>query len=228
MLRSGSLAAAALLLSAAQAARVTSLLDFGFKFQQRGGPAAPCAANKTSDWPVDLTGKQCLGLTQVAATDAASCLDACCADDTCQTYQWCPPGAPCNSPSSCWVGAMSDCNHPAPGWISRGRSAAPPAPPSGGCSDPGCLPSTDDSSWRTLNLPHDFVVEGDPTPTGPESQGYLPLGAAWYRKHFVIPASASGSTMWIEVEAAQTQSTVYFNGVLLGSYGLGCKCARQQ
>lgn len=194
-------------------------------FQQKsGGPAPPvCLHNSTADWPTDLSNKQCLGLTQVSATDAASCLAQCCQDDSCQTYQWCPAGGPCTTPGTCWIGPASDCNHDAPGWVSRGRPGSPPPPPAPGaqCSDPGCLPGTDDSGWRSLNLPHDFVVEGDPVPSGPESQGYLPLGTAWYRKHFTIPSASAGATMWVEIEAAQTSSTVYLNGFLLGSHGFG-------
>src|SRR5450432_2848677 len=46
----------------------------------------------------------------------------------------------------------------------------------------------DDSQWRTLNLPHDWSIEGefkkDAATTG--YGGYLPAGIGWYRKHFTI------------------------------------------
>jgi hypothetical protein len=37
----------------------------------------------------------------------------------------------------------------------------PPGPPNGPCSVVQCQPSTNDSSWRQINVPHDFMVEGD-------------------------------------------------------------------
>ena len=43
----------------------------------------------------------------------------------------------------------------------------------------------DDTKWRTLNLPHDWSIEGefkeDAITKGPG--GYLPTGIGWYRKH---------------------------------------------
>ncbi|HRW84226.1 MAG TPA: hypothetical protein P5180_02235, partial [Bacteroidales bacterium] len=46
----------------------------------------------------------------------------------------------------------------------------------------------DDSSWRELDLPHDWSIEGKVdrnAPTG-GSGGYLPAGTGWYRKHFTL------------------------------------------
>lgn len=106
--------------------------------------------------------------------------------------------------------------------MSSARNATP-APPSGGnCTDPGCSPSTDDGTWRVLSLPHDFVVEGNHSQSATASQGYLPFGVAWYRKHMDFPADAqTGATMWIDFEGIQTASTVYLNGNLLGTWGYG-------
>ena len=117
---------------------------------------------------------------------------------------------------------MAQCQQ-ARGWVSRGRNASAPPPPPvpGRCADPGCAPGTDDSGWRVVNLPHDFVVEGDPSEAADKSHGYLPYSKAWYRKHISLPAAAAGSTIWIDVEGAQTTSEVYLNGVLLGTHGYG-------
>jgi len=112
---------------------------------------------------------------------------------------------------------MSDCT-PEAGWLSRGRDVASPSPnPSNGCSDPGCSPNTNDADWRALDLPHDFVVENNFSSTADKSHGYLPYGKAWYRRHITFPDTAKGATIYIDVEAAQTKSQVYFNGQLLGS-----------
>ncbi|MBQ9713448.1 MAG: glycoside hydrolase family 2, partial [Bacteroidales bacterium] len=52
-------------------------------------------------------------------------------------------------------------------------------------------PSFDDASWRVLNLPHDWSIEGDfeedsPTGTG---GGALRGGIGCYRKTFTVPSA---------------------------------------
>ncbi|MDR3742231.1 MAG: hypothetical protein P4L40_24710 [Terracidiphilus sp.] len=107
-----------------------------------------------------------------------------------------------------------------PGWQSRGRNATAPNP-NVTCSNPGCSPATNDAGWRTLDLPHDFVVEGNFSSEADPPHGFLPFGVAWYRKHITFPANAQGAPLWIDFQAIQTTSTVYFNGKLLGYHGYG-------
>jgi len=47
----------------------------------------------------------------------------------------------------------------------------------------------DDSSWRSLNLPHDWSIEGQFNAKNPAGgQGaFLPCGIGWYRKSFFLP-----------------------------------------
>jgi hypothetical protein len=100
---------------------------------------------------------QITGLTAVNVYTESDCENACCASDSCDVWQFCPSGSTnCQPASSCWTGPMGPIND-GPGWISRGRNATPPAPPSSMCSDPRCQPGYDDSSWRGLDIPHDFV-----------------------------------------------------------------------
>ena len=70
---------------------------------------------------------------------------------------------------------------------------------------------------RLLDLPHDFVVEGTFSPNASESQGYLPFGVGWYRKHLAVPADASGRSMWLDFDGTQAQSTVWLDGKQVGS-----------
>jgi len=218
-----SLALLALALGAADAQRF--LLDSSWRFQLIGGNEPTCADPATT-FPVDLDNKVCSGLhNNPNVANLEQCVDTCCADDTCNTYQWCDFNATnCNSPGNCWTGPVdiNTCT-PSPGWVSRGRSTLPPPPPpAGDCTDAGCLPATDDSAWRALDLPHDFVVEGNFSKSASTSQGYLPFGVGWYRRHLAIPAGLAASTLWLDVDGAQTDSTVYLNGFLLGpthSYG---------
>lgn len=54
----------ALALAGAAGARMHAMLDPSWKFQQKGaGPAPPCA-NPDTAFPIDLTDKQCMGLSQ--------------------------------------------------------------------------------------------------------------------------------------------------------------------
>lgn len=41
-------------------------------------------------------------------------------------------------------------------------------------------PNYDDSSWRVLDLPHDWAIEGRVTPDANLSQGYYTRGFGWY------------------------------------------------
>src|SRR5689334_5768479 len=52
----------------------------------------------------------------------------------------------------------------------------------------------DDTSWRQLDVPHDWSIEGEykaDNPTGPRG-GYLPMGIGWYRKNIDAPAGWIG------------------------------------
>ena len=40
----------------------------------------------------------------------------------------------------------------------------------------------DDSRWRSLDLPHDWSIEGQLSPTLASCTGFLPGGIGWYRK----------------------------------------------
>ena len=145
------------------------IIIYRWKFQLAGSPSSPCP-NPNATFPNDYSNKQCAGLTQYPpANDAADCMNSCCADSSCEVWQWCDGGS-CTPQNTCWTGSLSGGCTAQPGWVSRGRapSASPspippgPIPP---CNDPRCEKSTDDSSWRVLNLPHDFVVEGNFTST---------------------------------------------------------------
>jgi len=83
--------------------------------------------------------------------------------------------------------------------------------------------SFNDSKWRSLNLPHDWSIEGEFTQDASTGGGggYLPTGVAWYRKHFNFPKSALSKTVWIEFDGVYQNSDVWFNGQHLGHYPNG-------
>ncbi|WP_370479519.1 sugar-binding domain-containing protein [Tamlana flava] len=73
-------------------------------------------------------------------------------------------------------------------------------------------------NWRTINLPHDWSIEGEFSkehPAKPEG-GALPTGIAWYRKTFELPETLKNKTIWIEFDGVYRNSEVWINGQHLG------------
>jgi beta-galactosidase len=79
-------------------------------------------------------------------------------------------------------------------------------------------PSFDDRRWRTLDLPHDWSIEGTPEEKAPGGGGvgFFPGGTGWYRKTFRLPAGARGKVAWLEFDGVYMSSDVWINGVHLG------------
>lgn len=83
----------------------------------------------------------------------------------------------------------------------------------------------DDQKWRKLDLPHDWSIEGQLSPTLASCTGYLPGGIAWYRKHFTytngklsdnVLTKELNARTYIYFEGVYNRSEVYLNGKLLG------------
>lgn len=81
----------------------------------------------------------------------------------------------------------------------------------------------DDQSWRSLQLPHDWAIEGDFSEDNPSGTGggALPGGVGWYRKHFVADKADQGSRIYIDFDGAYMNATVYINGHRLGTRPYG-------
>lgn len=77
-------------------------------------------------------------------------------------------------------------------------------------------PSFDDSSWRQLDVPHDFSVEGDFSSTNFSCSGYLPGGIAWYRKTFTVPAQWQDKIVAVQFEGVSAKGEVWLNGKSVG------------
>ena len=79
-------------------------------------------------------------------------------------------------------------------------------------------PDFDDSAWGTLNLPHDWSIEGPfdrQNPSGPAG-AFLPAGIGWYRKHFTLANEQSRRRVFIEFDGVMANSDVWINGFHLG------------
>ena len=73
-----------------------------------------------------------------------------------------------------------------------------------------------DRRWQTVNLPHDWSVREQLSPTLASATGYLPGGIGWYRKTINIPAERNGKNVYLYFEGVYNRSEVYLNGQLLG------------
>lgn len=97
----------------------------------------------------------------------------------------------------------------------------------------------DDANWRNVDIPHDFVVEGDYTQMHsaasdmqkiPEMEsmdsrhfagGSLTGGIAWYRKHFDIPSDYEGKRIYLCFDGVYRNSDVYLNEYYIGNHKNG-------
>jgi beta-galactosidase len=123
-----------------------------------------------------------------------------------------------------------------PGWkFSLGDAASPEGDfgfgldqvfaKAGETSGPG-NPDFNDSSWRTVDLPHDWAVELDFVKSDNGvlgSHGYKPLGRqypktsiGWYRRSLDIPASDEGKRITVKFDGVFRDCMVWLNGHFLG------------
>ena len=80
----------------------------------------------------------------------------------------------------------------------------------------------DDTSWRRLDLPHDWGIEGPFRQEYPGETGKLPWwGVGWYRKHFDVPASDRGRRLYLDIDGAMSYATVWLNGRFVGGWPYG-------
>jgi beta-galactosidase len=83
-----------------------------------------------------------------------------------------------------------------------------------------------DSDWESVNLPHDWAIdgpfyEGDNPEVG-GGMGRLPVqGVAWHRKNLNIPSDDVGKSIFLEVEGAMSYAMVWLNGTLVGGWPYG-------
>ena len=189
--------------------------DLGF------GPSCNASA-----FTINYTNIQCMQQNPNPAQTQAACENACACDPTCNVWQWCPTGNCGLGGHGCWLGSnVSACTGKGDGWVSFARVPPTPGPPAPvpPCLDPAapCAPSFPDSSWRTVDTPHDFVVEGAPVPTADRGHGYLPFNISWYRRHFQVDPSLQGAAIWLEFDGVYRNSDVWLNGVHIAHQNSG-------
>ena len=222
--------------------------DYGWRFQASATdaptlpptlPPTPAEChNLTKVFPIKTAAhKTYYGLiANRGATNAAECAEVCCAmgPTACFVWQW-------SDAKGCWAGISTDM-YTSSGWIGAEREGKPPpSPPTPAPAKPGPQPlampvkpaesqvTFDDSKWRLLDLPHDYVVEqaydkntpsdqGPGRPAGGAGQSYLPRPVAYYRKHFALPSDWEGTTVWIHFEGVFRASKIWLNGVAVRTH----------
>ena len=84
------------------------------------------------------------------------------------------------------------------------------------------LPFAADNSWRTVDLPHDWAIEGPFNDTLENNTGLLPWkGIGWYRKHFTVKDSDKDKRIYIDFEGAMANAKVWLNGKYVGEWPYG-------
>lgn len=80
-----------------------------------------------------------------------------------------------------------------------------------------------DSSWRLLDVPHDWSVEGVyDTIHGTDWQsGYLPAGIGWYRKKLELKENPKEHTIELQFDGVYMNSSVWVNGNFVGNHKYG-------
>ncbi len=80
-----------------------------------------------------------------------------------------------------------------------------------------------DGTWRPVDLPHDWSIEGKPDKDAPggSGEGFYEGGTGWYRKTFHAPAGWKGKRVSVEFDGVYRDATVYLNGHKLGTHVYG-------
>lgn len=207
---------------------------------QLSGPTtcASSAVGARADctFPRDMAGLQCSGLRAVSAATADACAAACCADETCELYQFCDgsAGNKCGPAGSCWIGAMPDSCTPESGWVSRARNVT-----LGAQCQVGLLADYGPGSWQTSDAAN-WVGAARLAPPAPPTQtsgpgavdfdesiferialphDYLARGTptnvnatAHQNEHGSIPFADAWYRKHFAVDANTTLARVYFDG----------------
>ena len=80
----------------------------------------------------------------------------------------------------------------------------------------------DDHSWRQLDLPHDWGIEGPFNQEYPGETGKLPWwGVGWYRKHLTVSANERGKQIYLDIDGAMAYASVWLNGRFVGGWPYG-------
>jgi len=75
----------------------------------------------------------------------------------------------------------------------------------------------DDSSWKTVSTPYAWNEDD----AFRKSIHDLPVGIAWYRKHFTLPPGSANQKIFLEFEGIRHAGEFYLNGKFIGRHENG-------
>ena len=87
--------------------------------------------------------------------------------------------------------------------------------------------SFDDSDWKSVRVPHDWVISESFDRNLGGGTGKLPWrGVAWYRRVFELRPEEAGGRVFLDFDGVMAAPRVYVNGRLAGewNYGYESKC----
>ncbi len=83
-------------------------------------------------------------------------------------------------------------------------------------------PGFDDAGWESVQVPHDWAIDGPFDPAGDGATAKLPWkGQGWYRTRLDVPASWSGKRVYLIFDGVMAFPEVWVNGVRAGSWDYG-------
>lgn len=72
--------------------------------------------------------------------------------------------------------------------------------------------------WRSVDLPHDYAIEGEFTSKVSAGVGALPHGKALYIKHFELTESDKDKRIFIEFDGVYRDCQIFMNGSFVGRH----------
>lgn len=179
------------------------------------------------------------------------CSRACCTNPNCSLWSWynnsngasthpaptrpAGDGAPPYRYGDCYLGfgptdpATQCSSENATDFVGGARSidplpTFPPRTPVSPSRDVAA-PDFDDAKWAKVQLPHDYVIEGEPcfpalgcwNNLSNVMHGSYPKGIGWYRTSFKLPAAARavGASSFLRFEGCLNDCQVFVNGVFV-------------
>jgi len=85
-------------------------------------------------------------------------------------------------------------------------------------------PGFNDSKWSDISLPHtwnDIDSYRQFISHGGGDRGQKMFGTGWYRKHFILPASANGQKIFLQFDGMRQAGRFFLNGQPIGKYENG-------
>lgn len=78
-----------------------------------------------------------------------------------------------------------------------------------------------DSSWKNIDLPHDYSISQEYSKSAEGESAYLLGGTGWYRKTFFVDKELENKNISIDFDGVYMNSSIYVNGKLLGTHPYG-------